>query len=94
MGDFNEPPDSAVRDCIQTEWPELYDPWQKLGLAEESSHHNFYEPIDYGSRVDWILTSDDLEVEEILLDKSRSAQGIYPSDHYILKSRFTWPDTR
>ena len=92
MGDFNEPPDSAVRSCINKEWPELKDAWHELGLEEESSHHHFYEPIDYGSRVDWILTTEGLKAEEILLDKSTSDQGIFPSDHYILKSRFSWPD--
>ena len=92
MGDFNEPPESAVRSCINKEWPELKDPWHELGLEEESSHHHFYNPIDYGSRVDWILATEGLKAEEILLDKSRSDKGIYPSDHYILKSRFAWPD--
>lgn len=93
MGDFNESPQCPVRTCINKEWPELKDPWIELGYAEESSHHHFYEPIDYGSRVDWILANASLEPQEILLDKSRSEEGIYPSDHYILKSRFLWHDT-
>ena len=93
MGDFNESPECPVRNWINQEWSELRDPWLELGYAEESSHHHFYEPIDYGSRVDWILANEVLEPQEILLDKSRSDQGIYPSDHYILKSRFRWRDT-
>ena len=94
MGDFNESPDSPVRSFISNAWPELKDPWLELGKAEESSHHHFYEPIDYGSRVDWILTSKNLEVQEILLDKSQSEVGLFPSDHYILKSRFLWHSAR
>jgi endonuclease/exonuclease/phosphatase family metal-dependent hydrolase len=90
MGDFNESPGGAVRSLINQEWPDLKDPWLQLGNAEESSHHHFHEPIDYGSRVDWILTSDSLLAQEILLDKSQSEQGLFPSDHYILKSRFLW----
>lgn len=90
MGDFNEPPDGQVRSFINRTWPDLKDPWLELGNAEESSHHHFYEPIDYGSRVDWILTSSSLEPQEILLDKSQSERGLFPSDHYILKSRFRW----
>lgn len=94
MGDFNESPDSPVRSFINREWPDLKDPWLELGNAEESSHHHFHEPIDYGSRVDWILTSDSLEAQEILLDKSQSEKGLFPSDHYILKSRFLWHDVQ
>jgi len=94
MGDFNESPECPVRQLINEEWPELHDPWLELGKAEESSHHHFREKIDYGSRVDWILTNDRLEAEEILLDKSQSDGGIYPSDHYILKARFSWQLSR
>jgi len=93
MGDFNESPECPVRNWINKEWSELRDPWLELGYAEESSHHHFYEQIDYGSRVDWILANEVLEPQEILFDKSRSDQGIYPSDHYILKCRFRWRDT-
>lgn len=91
MGDFNESPTCPVRELINKEWPELRDPWLDLGHKEESSHHHFYEPIDYGSRVDWILSNEFLEAQEILLDKSISDRGIFPSDHYILKARFRWP---
>ena len=90
MGDFNESPECPVRDLINREWPDLTDPWLELGHDEESSHHHFYEKIDYGSRVDWILANEQLEAQEILLDKSQSGSGIYPSDHYILKARFRW----
>ena len=92
MGDFNEPPDGRVRSLINKIWPELRDPWQDLGQDEEPSHHNFFEMIDYASRVDWILTGSALTAQEILLDKSRSDQGLYPSDHYLLKARFLVPD--
>ncbi len=90
MGDFNESPECPVRALLNKEWPELTDPWLELGHAEESSHHHFYEEIDYGSRVDWILVNEQLEAQEILMDKSQSESGIYPSDHYILKATFRW----
>lgn len=92
MGDFNESPTCPVRGLINKEWPELKDPWLDLDHEEESSHHHFYEAIDYGSRVDWILHNEFLQAQEILLDKSTSDRGIFPSDHYILKARFRWPD--
>jgi len=89
MGDFNEAPDGPVRATIGEEWPELTDPWLELGLEEESSHHCFGESIDYGSRVDWILSGPSLVSQQIFLDKSQTDDGIYPSDHFILKARFT-----
>ena len=51
MGDFNEAPDGPVRRTIEELWPHLRDPWQQLGLQEDSSHHCFGREIDYGSRV-------------------------------------------
>jgi len=92
MGDFNESPDGPVRSLINEVWSTLQDPWQELGQEEEPSHHNFLEAIDYASRVDWILTDTALQAQEILLDKSRSEQGLYPSDHYLLKARFLVSD--
>lgn len=93
LGDFNESPACTVRRMLNDEWPGLVDPWQVLGQAEESSHHNFDDPIDYGSRIDWILATKALRIESIALDKARSDQGIYPSDHYPLKARFTLRST-
>ena len=89
MGDFNEAPDGPVRAVINKEWPELADPWLALGLAEDSSHHCFGESMDYGSRVDWILAGPSLVSQKVFLDKARSQNGIYPSDHYILKAQFS-----
>lgn len=94
MGDFNESPTCPVRALINKEWPDLHDPWIDLGQEEEASHHHFYEAIDYGSRIDWILVNDSLQAKEMLLDKSRSGSGIYPSDHYLLKARFCWKDRK
>lgn len=89
LGDFNESPLGPVRLMLNEQWPGLVDPWQQMGHAEESSHHNFDDPIDYGSRIDWILATEALRIESIFLDKARSEHGIYPSDHYPLKARFT-----
>lgn len=94
MGDFNESPTCPVRALIGKEWPDLSDPWIDLGQPEETSHHHFYEAIDYGSRIDWILANGSLQAREMLLDKSRSEGGIYPSDHYLLKARFRWKDAQ
>ncbi len=91
MGDFNEAPGGRVRTLINETWPSLCDPWQELGLDEEPSHHSFFETIDYASRVDWILTDAGIQAQEISLDKSCSDEGIFPSDHYLLKARLQMP---
>jgi endonuclease/exonuclease/phosphatase family metal-dependent hydrolase len=88
MGDFNESPQGPVRTLLDELLPELADPWYQLGQQEEASHHNFGEPIDYGSRIDWILVSNALKAESMFLDRAQSEHGIYPSDHYPLKAVF------
>lgn len=87
MGDFNEAPEGRVRSLVNETWPSLLDPWQELGQDEEPSHHSFLGTIDYGSRVDWILTDAGIQTLEISLDKSCSDKGIFPSDHYLLKAK-------
>jgi len=86
-GDFNDDPTSSVRKIIEGLCPVLYDPWCKLGLAEESSHHSFNGTNPEGSRIDWIMVDERLNAAEIFLDK-REKNGIYPSDHFPLKAKF------
>ena len=88
LGDFNEAPQGLVREVIAERDTGFSDPWQLLQQDEEASHHNFGEPIDYGSRIDWILVAGELRAKSIYLDKRRSDSGVYPSDHYPLKAEF------
>ncbi len=93
LGDFNEAPAGPVRDVIAGRDSDFTDPWQLLQHDEEASHHNFGEPIDYGTRIDWILTCGALRARSIFLDKRHSDSGVYPSDHYPLKAEFDFdPD--
>lgn len=78
MGDFNDEPTSKTRSIIQRGLPELSDPWKK---SEESSHHPFSGTCPAGARIDWILLSSAIEVEDIFLEKSNE-QGQWPSDHF------------
>ncbi len=91
LGDFNEAPGGGVQTTLLAGLPRIHDPWIGLEIPEESSHHCFGEPIDYGSRVDWILADRLLVVKEMFLDKSQSSSGAYPSDHYPLMARFCMP---
>ena len=86
-GDFNDDPKSSVRKVIENLCPGLYDPWNKLGGAEESSHHGFNGENPKGSRIDWIMVDEKLNATEIFFDKMQR-DGIYPSDHFPLKATF------
>jgi endonuclease/exonuclease/phosphatase family metal-dependent hydrolase len=77
IGDFNSPPTEKVRKKIDTSEFDIYDPWEKLQLKEETSYHHFKGQIDNGSRIDWVLLPTQLECEEIFLEK-KSEKGVFP----------------
>ena len=88
MGDFNEGPEHKVREIL-TEAFSLTDSWKKFNETEETSHHGFQGVFPDGSRIDWILVDERVEVVSSLMDKSERA-GLYPTDHFpiITKIRF------
>lgn len=81
MGDFNDSPDSEVREILTNEFPQLVDSWKKFNQSEETSHHFFNGLCPDGKRIDWIMVDESLEIESSLLDKS-SQDGKFPSDHF------------
>lgn len=87
LGDFNAGPTSSVREALLGAFPGLYDPWERLGRAEESSHHPFTGEWPEGKRIDWILLDARCVAEEVFLDKTREG-GRWPSDHFPLVCRF------
>ncbi|WP_372654858.1 endonuclease/exonuclease/phosphatase family protein [Halobacteriovorax sp.] len=88
-GDFNESPSESVREVIEKDWQELYDPWQHLGRAEETSFHKFDGKNIDGSRIDWILVDKSFSVKTIQIVKDHEGE-IYPSDHYPVFASFTY----
>ena len=81
MGDFNDSPDSNVREVIMKAFPLLQDAWRMFNFQEETSHHAFKGETQNGSRIDWILVDKKLTVKSCVMDKS-SLNGAYPTDHY------------
>lgn len=81
MGDFNDSPDSDTRKALMDEFPELLDAWKLFHQHEETSHHTFNGLCPDGSRIDWILVQDQVQVLNCEMDKSQS-EGRYPSDHF------------
>jgi len=81
MGDFNDSPDSKVREKLLKEFSFLQDGWKLFNPMEESSHHAFKGEMQNGSRIDWILVDNKLSINSCLMDKS-VYNGVYPTDHY------------
>lgn len=78
FGDFNDSPQSVVRDTLLQNLNFLKDSWT---APEETSHHHFDGQCENGSRIDWIMVDKSFEVEKCFLDKN-SIAGKYPSDHF------------
>lgn len=83
MGDFNDSPNSVVRNKLIQSFPELYDPWLALNKNEETSHHSFTGIHSQGQRIDWILLDQSIKCQDIFLEKTKS-DHIWPSDHFPL----------
>jgi len=88
MGDFNEGPDLKVREILTQNFS-LTDSWKNFNEAEETSHHGFQGVFPEGSRIDWILVDERVEVLGSHMDKS-ARNGLYPTDHFpiVTKIRF------
>lgn len=86
-GDFNDDPTSEVRHELMNSFSSLIDPWIKLKQPEETSHHKFCGINERGSRIDWILSDRELKARSIILDKTQE-DGVWPSDHFIVKAEF------
>ena len=81
MGDFNDSPNSQIREVLMNEFPCLQDAWKMFNQTEETSHHAFTGEMQNGARIDWILIDSKLTVTSCLMDKSVK-DGLYPTDHY------------
>lgn len=42
---------------------------------------NYDEPVEGDRRIDWILTSEEVQVEQVAINTWRAADGAFPSDH-------------
>lgn len=90
MGDFNEGPSLEVRSIILKAFPNIYDPWEKLGLKEEGSHHKFQGHLKGAQRIDWILCNKAFFCQSITLDKTHEGT-LYPSDHFPVLAVISTP---
>ena len=87
MGDFNDSPESKVRELLTLEF-HLTDAWKLFNSKEETSHHAFKGEMQNGSRIDWILTDPRLKVKSCIMDKSVDGEA-YPTDHFPIVCTIT-----
>ncbi len=80
MGDFNDGPNSGLRQQLLREFS-LQDSWKLHHAHEESSHHAFQGEEPNGNRIDWIMVDERLKVLHSHMDKT-SRQGKFPTDHF------------
>lgn len=81
MGDFNDSPDSPVREILSSEFIDQQDAWRIFNKIEETSHHSFTGEMQNGARIDWILVDKRLFIKSCIMDKAVK-DGFYPTDHY------------
>ena len=81
LGDFNDSPDSLIRQKLMESFPNLEDAWKLHNSSEETSHHAFKGEMQNGSRIDWILVQNNLTTKKCFMDKS-TQNGNYPTDHF------------
>jgi endonuclease/exonuclease/phosphatase family metal-dependent hydrolase len=57
--------------------------------TDEASFHGFKGTIA-GSRIDWILHTPELKATAATIDRAKSDDGHYPSDHYPVTATLEW----
>ena len=86
-GDFNDSPESSVRQILLGHFPDLQDAWKLFHQEEQTSHHAFNGECQNGARIDWVLADKRVEIEKCEMEK-RSFEGRYPSDHFPIICEF------
>lgn len=87
VGDFNEAPDNSVRALINKNL-KLQDPLINLNICDEGTHHRFDGKNDTSSRIDWILTTHEINCEKYQIIKDNE-NGRYPSDHFPIFAKLS-----
>ena len=82
-GDFNAPPESSAHQTFRAKG------FRDSFSGSHSSTFHGFTGDDLGEHIDWILYKGHLEVASSRVIK-RSFDGVYPSDHYPILSRFRW----
>lgn len=93
MGDFNDAPESSVHEVLTSERTGLIDTWRRMGREEgESSYTNHgFKGIPGSARMDWILATRRLVVEDVRILKDLE-DGRYPSDHFPCLADLAFPE--
>lgn len=94
-GDFNSAPDSIAHKALvekQDERVDLFDTYatffKEKPEADTSSFHGFKVGA-VTTRIDWILTSEQLTTSEAAIDRYREG-NLFPSDHFPIWAVVKW----
>ncbi len=94
-GDFNSTEDSSAYAVLTKPHPEgvpFIDTFRELKPERnknEASFNGWKEAID-GSRIDWILKTSQFVTEAAEIDRTRAADGVFLSDHYLVTAQVEW----
>lgn len=86
MGDFNTPNETSVAHSILTE---KFNDALSIGKHSQplfSTWNNYKNPVE-GARIDWILASKNLHINEVRTN-TFTVNGKYPSDHLPIEAEF------
>jgi endonuclease/exonuclease/phosphatase family metal-dependent hydrolase len=90
LGDFNAietgPVYAALLDASKRNGIELIDTYRAVRperQADELTYHAF-KGDTWGQRIDWIFQSPTLEATDCKIDRGKSEDGRFPSDHYAV----------
>jgi len=95
MGDFNSAVDGKPYDalCADTDGPRLIDTFAAHHAGDppkDQGTFNRFRGRQTGARIDWLLTSTNLTVQDAQIDTYHEA-GRYPADHFPVTARLRIP---
>ncbi len=89
-GDFNDVPDSPLYRVLTSSQPPLVDTWRAVkgskAVGPSTAHHFTGRPA--GGRIDWILTTPGIRVEEAMVLREAAGEP-FASDHYPYVAHLT-----
>lgn len=93
-GDFNSPaPDAGAYEHLVVEGP-MIDAWD--GAQEQltpawGTCPGYGEPVEGGDRIDFVLSTEGVDVQRAAINGFTSAEGRYPSDHLPMQALLRLP---
>jgi len=95
-GDFNtsedDPPYKTITHPTDTGMAHFTDSYREVHpdrSPDEASYHGFKGKTK-GSRIDFILHTPEFSADSATIDRNKSPEGMYPSDHFAVTAVLQW----